>query len=148
MWSSTQLSYASAGPDRETRAKPAKMNRFITSLVFRESFTLVAPVEEFEEVTHFSRLETRIRHGHPVLRDQVLRLRVAFLHFFGVEQPPRQPRVRVALGHALQVRPDLLAAAHRVAQDAFGLEGELALGGFGIVDRRAGLGCFLPVLRR
>src|SRR5882672_9247167 len=140
MWSSTQLSYASAGPDRETRAKPAKMNRFITSLVFRESFTLVAPVEEFEEVTHFSRLETRIRHGHPVLRDQVLRLRVAFLHFFGVEQPPRQPRVRVALGHALQVRPDLQARL-RVQMRPVPLDGRRQEG-------RAGLGCFLPVLRR
>src|SRR5215813_5448401 len=103
-------------------------------LVFRESITLIAPVEEFEEVLHFGALEARVGHGHPVLAHQLLRYRIALLHLLGLEQPLREPGIGVPLGYSLKIRSDLLAAAHRVTQDALGLEGELAPRGFRVVE--------------
>ncbi len=61
------------------------------------------------------------------------RVRIALQHFLGRFEPPREPVLRAALGHANYVGPELLALADGVTGQALALEVEFAL-------RRVGFG--------
>src|SRR5690242_15472733 len=79
----------------------------------------IGPLEVRDELARLLLREILVRHGQLVLVEESLRVGIGLQHLLRRLEPAAEPGIIAPLGHAVEVRPQLVAAGDRVAREAF-----------------------------